>query len=153
GITAEVLLVRHAHAGSRNAWHGPDELRPLDSVGVRQAAQLSPVLALFAPAAVVSASPLRCRDTVAPTGLPVAVDPAFDETAPEGLPGARRALLALASAATPTVICSQGKVIPPLLADLHPGNATATEGYRTPKGTGWLLALSGTRVVSADRLS
>ncbi len=152
-VTAEVLLVRHAHAGSRQSWHGPDELRPLDSVGLRQAAELSPVLELFAPAAVVSASPRRCRETVAPIGLAVTVDPAFDETSPEGVAGARRALLALASAATPTVICSQGKVIPPLLTDLHPANATATEGYRTPKGTGWLLALSGTGVVAADRLS
>jgi 8-oxo-dGTP diphosphatase len=151
-ITAEVLLVRHAHAGSRQSWHGPDELRPLDSLGLREAAELSAVLELFAPAAVVSAAPRRCRDTVAPLGLPVKVDPAFDETSAAGVPGAREALLTLASSATPTVVCSQGKVIPPLLAALHPGNTTAVEGYRTPKGTGWLLALSGTDVVAADPL-
>jgi 8-oxo-(d)GTP phosphatase len=151
-VTAEVLLVRHAHAGSRHAWHGPDELRPLDSVGLREAAELCGLLELFAPAAVISASPRRCRDTVAPLGLPVKVDPAFDETSPEGIPGAAKALLALASADAPAVICSQGKVIPPLLSALHPGNATAVEGYRTPKGAGWLLALSGTAVVAADPL-
>jgi 8-oxo-(d)GTP phosphatase len=151
-ITAEVLLVRHAHAGSRQSWHGEDGLRPLDSVGLREAAKLSSVLELFAPAAVVSASPRRCRDTVAPLGLPVKVDPAFDEGSAEGVAGAVDALLALASTDTPTVVCSQGKVIPPLLTALHPANATATEGYRTPKGTGWLLALSGTDVVSADPL-
>jgi 8-oxo-dGTP diphosphatase len=152
-ITAEILLVRHAHAGSRQSWHGrPDELRPLDSVGLRQAAEISGLLELFAPAAVVSATPRRCRDTVAPLGLAVKVDPAFDETSPEGVPGAREALLALAASGTPTVICSQGKVIPPLLAALHPANTTAVEGYRTPKGKGWLLALSGTGVVSADPL-
>lgn len=149
-ITAEVLLVRHARAGAKQSWHGDDELRPLDSVGLREAAKLSEVLELFAPAAVVSASPRRCRDTVAPLGLPVKVDPAFDETSPEGVAGARDALLALASTGTPTVVCSQGKVIPPLLTALHPADATATEGYHTPKGTGWLLALSGTNVVSAD---
>jgi 8-oxo-dGTP diphosphatase len=151
-ITAEVLLVRHAHAGSRQAWHGPDELRPLDSVGLRQAAELCVVLELFAPAAVVSASARRCRDTVAPLGLPVKVDPALDEGSPEGVPGAHKALLTLATNETPVVVCSQGKVIPPLLTALHPGNSTATEGYRTPKGTGWLLALSGTDVVAADPL-
>jgi 8-oxo-dGTP diphosphatase len=151
-ITAEVLVVRHAHAGSRQSWHAPDELRPLDSVGSRQAVDLCAVLELFAPAAVVSAAPRRCRETVAPLRLPVEVDPAFDETSPEGVPGAREALLALASAGTPTVICSQGRVIPPLLVALHPANATATEGYRTAKGGGWLLALSGTGVVAADSL-
>jgi 8-oxo-dGTP diphosphatase len=152
-IDAEVLLTRHANAGSRQSWHGrPDELRPLDSVGLRQAAELCAVLKPFAPVAVVSASPRRCRDTVAPLGLPVAVDAAFDETSPEGLPGAVKALLALASTGTPTVVCSQGKVIPPLLSTLHPGNVTAAEGYHTPKGTGWLLALSGAAVVAADRM-
>jgi 8-oxo-dGTP diphosphatase len=151
-ITAEVLLVRHAHAGSRQSWHGNDELRPLDSVGLGEAARLSRVLELFNPAAVVSATPRRCRDTVAPLGLPVKVDAAFDETSPEGVSGALDALLALAASGTPTVVCSQGKVIPPLLSALHPANATATEGYRTPKGTGWLLALSGAAVVSADPL-
>ncbi len=152
-IDAEVLLVRHAHAGSRQSWHGrPDELRPLDSVGIRQAVALCAVLESFAPAAVVSAAPRRCRDTVAPLGLPVTVEPAFDETSPEGVPGAVKALLALANSGTPTVVCSQGKVIPPLLATLHPGNVPAAEGYRTPKGAGWLLALSGTEVVSADPL-
>jgi 8-oxo-dGTP diphosphatase len=152
-IDAEVLLVRHAHAGSRQSWHGrPDELRPLDSVGLREAVALCAVLDRFAPAAVVSATARRCRDTVAPLGLAVTVDAAFDETSPEGVRGAAKALLALASTGTATVVCSQGKVIPPLLAALHPGNITAAEGYQTPKGTGWLLALSGSAVVAADRI-
>jgi 8-oxo-(d)GTP phosphatase len=149
-ITAEVLLVRHGQAGSRQSWHGPDRLRPLDSVGRQQAAELAELLRPFAPAAVVSADPVRCRDTVAPVGVAVTVDPAFDETSPAGVPGARAALLALAARATPTVICSQGKVIPPLLAELHPANTTAIESYRTPKGSGWLLSLARTGVVSAD---
>jgi 8-oxo-dGTP diphosphatase len=154
-ITAEVALVRHATAGSRAAWHGPDRLRPLDSVGHGQAAALVPLLLLTAPERVVSAAPVRCRETVLPLagalGLPVKVDPAFDEESPDGVPGAAAALRACAAASPATVICSQGKVIAPLLRALQPGNATIEE-YRTPKGTGWLLTLAGTAVVSADRL-
>jgi 8-oxo-dGTP pyrophosphatase MutT (NUDIX family) len=151
-ITAEVLVVRHAHAGARRAWHGPDELRPLDSVGVRQAAALTPLLALFAPTVVVSASPRRCRDTVEPLGLPVKVCPAFDEESPAGIAGAVSALRDLVAERGPTVVCSQGKVIPPALSALRPTNSTAIEAYDTPKGSGWLLAFTGTDAVAADPL-
>jgi 8-oxo-(d)GTP phosphatase len=155
-ITAEVALVRHATAGSRAAWNGPDRLRPLDSLGHAQAAALTPLLRLTAPERVVAATPVRCRETVTPLadalGLTVKVDPAFDEESPDGVPGAAAALRACAAENRSTVVCSQGKVIAPLLRSLRPGNATIEE-YRTPKGTGWLLTLAGTDVVSADRLA
>ena len=32
-ITGVVVLVRHAHAGTREAWAGPDTARPLDAAG------------------------------------------------------------------------------------------------------------------------
>ncbi len=155
-ITAEISLVRHAHAGSRNAWHGPDRLRPLDAVGHEQAAKLAGVLAALSPERIVSATPLRCRETFAPLaerlGLPVKVDPSFDEDSPEGVPGAAAALRALAAEGGSTAICSQGKVIPPLLRLLRPAQTSRVEEFETPKGTGWLLAMAGETVVSADRL-
>ena len=86
-------------------------------------------------------------------GLPVKVDPAFDEDAPEGVRGAAAALLALAADGGSTVICSQGKVIPPLLRLLRPAGTGKVEDFETPKGTGWLLGIAGTTVVGADRLT
>ncbi len=155
-VTAEVALVRHGNAGTRSAWTGPDRLRPLDSVGHAQAAALVALLRLTAPERVVSATPVRCRETVTPLadalGLPVKVDPALDEGSPDGVPAAAAAVRAYAAENRSTVVCSQGKVIAPLLRALQPGNATIEE-YRTPKGSGWLLALAGTDVVSADRLA
>jgi hypothetical protein len=51
----------------------------------------------------------------------------------------------------PTVaICSQGKLMPPLLATL-----TGTENpelYKTPKGGGWILSWSGARLIGVSRL-
>jgi 8-oxo-dGTP diphosphatase len=156
-ISNELTLVRHGHAGSRRDWPGPDEQRPLDPLGVREATALTGLLTLCAPQRVISASPLRCRETVAPLaaalGVPVKVDPAFDEDSPQGVPGAVAAVQALARDEVPTTICSQGRLIPPLLAALNPGNATAIEEFGTPKGSGWLLAFAGTEVVSADRLT
>jgi 8-oxo-dGTP diphosphatase len=155
-ITAEVSLVRHARAGTRHAWHGPDRLRPLDAVGHDQAVCLGRLLVVTAPDRIVSATPLRCRETVAPlaetVGLPVKVDPAFDEESPEGVPGAAAALLALAADGGSTVVCSQGKVIPPLLRLLRPAMSGMGEEFETPKGTGWLLAVADRAVVSAERL-
>jgi len=155
-ITAEVALVRHAYAGSRHAWHGPDRLRPVDSVGHDQAAKLTAVLEVLAPDRIVAASPQRCRETVLPlaekVGLPVKVDAAFDEDADDGVAGAAAALMALAAEGGSTVICSQGKVIPPLLRLLRPAGASTVEDFDTHKGTGWLLGIAGTTVVGVDRL-
>lgn len=49
-----------------------------------------------------------------------------------------------------TVICSQGKVIPPLLALL--AGADDPEPYKTPKGAGWVLTWSGERLIGLSRL-
>jgi 8-oxo-dGTP diphosphatase len=152
-VYGEVLLVRHAQATSRKQWHGPDAARPLDETGRRQAAELAELLRMFGAVRVVSASSLRCQETVLPLGLPIEIEPRLDETLPAGLDGARQALLALARQPGPIVVCSQGKVIPPLLVSLRPRNATVAEEFATAKGSGWLLAMSGDIVVAADRLS
>jgi 8-oxo-(d)GTP phosphatase len=156
-ITALVVLVRHANAGARTAWHGPDRLRPLDSVGHRQVEALTPLLAATGPDRTLSATPVRCRETVAPVadrlGLSVKVDPVFDEDSLDGVEGAAAAVRALAAEGGTTVVCSQGKVIPPVLRLLRPASATMVEEFPTPKGTGWLVAFAGTTAVSADRVA
>jgi hypothetical protein len=43
-------------------------------------------------------------------------------------------------------------MIPDLVAELHPANAIASQTYRTPKGSGWVLAFSGDDLVAADPL-
>ena len=152
-VVREVLLVRHAQAVPRAQWHGTDAERPLDVAGQRQAQRLAALLRVFAPERVVSASAQRCRQTVAPLGLPVDVDARLDESLPSGLDGASQALLALGAGSGPTVACTQGKVITPLLGALRPANATVATEYQTAKGDTWLLAVAGDRVVAADHLS
>jgi 8-oxo-(d)GTP phosphatase len=151
-VSAEIMLIRHAHAGSKDHWDGPDALRPLSSRGRGEVRRLTPVLELLAPRRVLSASALRCRDTVTGLTQPVEVEPAFDETSPDGVGGARKALLELAGEGRPAVVCSQGKVIPPLLASLRPADWPRTDDFDTPKGTGWLLGFAGDRLVGLDRL-
>ncbi len=156
-VTGIAVLVRHADSGSRLEWAadpntGHDDDRPLDEVGHKQVSALTPLLSLFKPARVYSAPLVRCVDTVAPIGLPVRTDPVFAEetlATPTAVAGRLRALVAESGR---IVVASQGGVIPDLIAELHPANAIASQTYKTPKGSGWVLAFSGDDLVAADPL-
>jgi 8-oxo-(d)GTP phosphatase len=155
-VTATVVFVRHASAGSRSAWSGADDERPLDARGRRDVQALTEVLTAICPDRILSATPVRCRETVAPSaerlGLPVKVEPVFDERSPDDVEAAAAAVRALVLEGGSTVISSQGKVIPPLLRLLRPPGTPKVEDFATPKGTGWLLAFAGTEPVGADRI-
>ena len=146
-----VLLVRHARAGEPEHWSGPDDLRPLDEVGAARAAALTETLACFGPVRLVSASPLRCRQTLGPLaaslGLEVEVDIAFNEDADPDR--AADLVRDLSTGAGATVICSQGKLIPPLLATLARSDGRS---YATAKGAGWVLSFGPSGGVRLDPL-
>jgi 8-oxo-dGTP pyrophosphatase MutT (NUDIX family)/phosphohistidine phosphatase SixA len=146
-VTAVVALVRHAKAGKRREWSGPDADRPLDLVGERDAQGLSGLLTLLRPDRVVSATPLRCRQTVEPLGLPLELDEAFDELQPPA--AAAAALQELAKRGGSTVVCSQGKLMPPLLTEL---TRRADVNFHTRKGAGWVLTFSDGRLAGRDKL-
>jgi 8-oxo-dGTP diphosphatase len=165
-VTGVVLLVRHADAGERREWAGPDHARPLSDRGAADAAAMCRLLALFAPTRLVSATPDRCRQTVAPLGAahrPVEVEPAFDETTGDPAAAANR-IWRLAGAGGATVVCTQRTVIPPVLARLsepdhhRAGSGTGCAGrggppeWTTGKGDGWLLSFSDRRVLAVAPL-
>jgi 8-oxo-dGTP diphosphatase len=157
-ITAQTLLVRHARAGERKKWSGNDALRPLDSVGEKQASVLGTVTSLFAPKRLFAAPPLRCKQTLEPLSealsLPIVSDSAFAEPpvaedAPAKAKVAAARLIELRDGDR-AAICSQGKLIPPLLAELRQEADPAP--FKTPKGGGWVLSWSGDRLVALSRL-
>jgi 8-oxo-(d)GTP phosphatase len=157
-VTAITPLVRHAHAGERKKWSGDDALRPIDADGRTEADGLGVLLSLFDPARLFAATPLRCKQTLQPLadrlGLPIVIDSAFAEPAdldelPAKVKVAASRLGELRDGGT-AGICSQGKVIPPLLAALLGAEDSAR--YKTPKGTGWLLAWSGDTLTAVSRL-
>ncbi|WP_172967837.1 NUDIX hydrolase [Micromonospora sp. WMMD754] len=156
-VTATLLLVRHAHAGKRGTWTGPDTGRPLDAEGRAQARALVPLVSLVRPVRLLSASARRCVQTLDPAAthldLPIEVCGDLDEPAPgqqaeECALAAAARLTALAAAGEPVAVCSQGKVIPGALERLT-GRA---DDFTTAKGGGWLLPFAGDRLVLADRL-
>jgi 8-oxo-dGTP diphosphatase len=145
---AVVLLVRHASAGDSSAWTGPDELRPLDRKGIRQAELLAEVLGCYRPVRLVSAPPVRCQATVAPLaaalGARVEIDALLGE---EGAPAdPERQVVSLARSGESVVLCSQGGVIPRVLRALGVGSARAV----AEKGSVWVLTLHGGRLLTAD---
>lgn len=162
-VTNVLALVRHASAHKRGTWTGPDTARSLDRGGWAQARAMAPVLALVRPHRLVSASVLRCVQTIDPLAelldLPIEVDSDLDEPkagqdiGEKVLVTAAR-LTELALTGEPAAVCSQGKVMPGALDQLAEVSAAAGAAgdHVTPKGTGWLLAFAGDRLVATDRL-
>lgn len=154
-----IALVRHAKAGSRDQWDGDDALRPLSGSGREQAQQLDRLLGLFGPDRLVSAPPVRCRDTVAPLAerlaLPVTDEPLLGEVGYREDPAAGLARIReLARVAGVTVVCSQGGVIPHVVEALA-GAAGLTgvdqDGVPARKGSTWLLTFGpGATLRTAD---
>lgn len=142
-----LLLVRHASAGDRSDWDGPDDLRPLDRKGRDQARRLAEVLPLFAPTAVLTAERTRCRQTVEPLAerldldlgpLPELGEEEFSADPEAGLATVER-LLEPGSGLT--VVCSQGGAIPSVLMALGV-RVDGLSGRRWPpcaKGSTWAL--------------
>jgi 8-oxo-dGTP diphosphatase len=155
-LTKSVLLARHGSAGSRSGWTEADDLRPLDETGVAQAEGLVWLLTRFDVREIISAPPLRCVQTVEPlgaaVGLSIKEEPIVSE---DGYYGRERQALDFVRGAgndgTGTVICSQGGVMPDLLARLAAADGVAlAEPVVAKKGSVWSLAFAGQKLVAAE---
>lgn len=165
-ITATVLLVRHGKAGDRRTWAGPDAKRPLEASGQAQAVLLAGLLPWFRPERVLSATKVRCLQTVEPLastlGQKVVPDAAFDEESfgDDEFATVRR-FRELAAGGGVSAVCSQGGLIPGVLTELAEAddavvdsNPAAYRGgaIRSRKGSVWVLHFTGERLVQADHL-
>lgn len=155
--TGTLLLVRHAKAGQRGKYAGPDVERPLEPAGAEQALTLVPNLLAFGAQQVFSADPVRCVQTVAPLadrlGVEVELEPTLSEEAYAADPGAALTRIReLVSDTAVRVVCSQGKVIPHLLRAWAAADGLALPPARNRKGSVWVLSFAGGRMVAADHL-
>lgn len=154
-----VVLVRHARAGSREAFDGDDEQRPLDAKGRKQAQQLRRLLLPFAPHTLVTAPAKRCRQTIRPLAtaldLPIDHEASLGEEVYRDDPAAAvRRILGMVddeAGAGTLVACSQGGVIPGTVKTLAARAALDIPDVGTPKAAHWLLAFDGHDLVQADR--
>ena len=119
--TYPVLIARHGSAGERAEWSGDDRARPLDAAGRTQAAVLAGILEVLGIERVVSADVLRCLETTQPYAvarkITVEDEPLLSERGYAEQPEAAvQRLASLVRAGRPTVVSSQGRAIPGLIA-------------------------------------
>ncbi|QZA06401.1 NUDIX hydrolase [Mycolicibacter heraklionensis] len=155
--TETVLIVRHGTAGRRSRFSGDDRQRPLDKRGRAQAEALTDQLLAFGATAVYAADRVRCQQTVEPLaaelGVAVHNEPTLTEESYGDNPKrARRRVVEIAQLGGTPVICTQGKVIPDLIAWWCERDGVSPDKSRNRKGSTWVLSLSGGRLVAADHI-
>lgn len=147
-----IYLVRHAKAGDRSQWDGPDDLRPLSKAGRRQAEALIQQLA-DAPVERVATSPhVRCRQTVEPLAerRRLAVDLADELAEGAFVDDTFRLIAKLADAHS--VLCTHGDVLGNVLEHLeHHGVPLGGDPVKFEKGSMWILDVGDDGEIVAGR--
>lgn len=137
-----LLVVRHADAGDKRTWNGPDRLRPLSVTGRRQADGLVVRLEDYPIERILCSPTVRCLETVEPLARdrflriePVAalgVDATLDDVLAvfwdQGLRDA--------------VLCTHGETIGQLVTKLAADGADVEWPLQWPKGSAWVLRRS-----------
>lgn len=152
----EVALVRHACAGRKRDWSGPDERRPLDAVGQEQAVAIAAFFVDREVARIVASPAARCAQTLRPLadgrGLPVhssrRLGPlASSQDLLDVLTDKRYAA---------SVLCTHGEAMADLLvklADMRVAPNPSDRRTLLQKGAVWLLGVEpgvDPRIVSLD---
>jgi phosphohistidine phosphatase SixA len=133
-----LYLVRHAKAGSRQGWPGPDERRPLSRAGWAQAEAIADRLEAVGVTRLLSSPYVRCRQTLEPLAerLSIAIEQhtelaegnRFESLLPllDGLPAH-------------SVLCSHGDVIPSIIDALIRRGMTVDGRADTRKASMWVI--------------
>jgi 8-oxo-(d)GTP phosphatase len=155
--THVVIIVRHGTAGSKSRYKGDDRKRPLDKHGRAQAESLVGVLLAFGADRLYAADRVRCRQTLEPLaeelGATIQDEPLLTEEAyPESRKAARHRVLEIAAAGCTSVICTQGKVIPDLIAWWCERDGVRPDKSRNRKGSAWVMSMAGERLIAADHI-
>jgi broad specificity phosphatase PhoE len=154
GPSLKLYLVRHAKAGSRSSWEGPDEERPLSKAGRRQAVALAKLLHDEPIGRTVSSPYVRCRETLEPLAAELGLLVQDADGLTEGTPLSEALRLLDKMTDKPTVLCTHGDVIGDLLHQfesqhvrLDAGDDAAPSELRFPKGSTWVLDFQDGQVV------
>lgn len=146
----EVFVVRHAKAGSRHRYDGPDVERPLTKSGRRQAQALADLLAPAGPRQLWTSPYRRCVQTLEPLAELLARPLHTTDRLAEGADAG--GLLALVRELdAPGVLCTHGDVLEDLLVRLAQ-RGVPLETTEIAKGSTWVLQLDGGDVVKARYL-
>ena len=109
-----LYIVRHAKAGKRSEWVGPDEMRPLSDKGWEQAQALAEKLKLISPTNLISSPATRCMQTLEPLSKAINIKIVSDQRLFEHGDIAKT-LKVLEEVEDSTVISSHGDMIPEVI--------------------------------------
>lgn len=143
-----IFIVRHAHAGNRSNWSGPDAKRPISHKGVLQAKAIADYLAKKGARQIFTSPHLRCVQTVAPLAHKLGVGYVDLPELAEGAPPEAAAAL-VRTAKKGTVICSHGDVLMSLVGHLAAHGAPVDTKTQLQKGAIWRLKLDDGQVTKA----
>jgi 8-oxo-dGTP diphosphatase len=145
-----LYLVRHAKAGRRGSWDGPDVLRPLTKSGRGQAQALAAWLANEPVSRVLSSPYTRCIQTAEPLAAKLGLEIEVTEELAEATPF-EPVLELLTTLPDASVLVSHGDLIPDVIEALL-RRGTVLDGQPDwRKGSTWVLERSesdGTPVIN-----
>jgi phosphohistidine phosphatase SixA len=143
-----IYLVRHAKAGSRKAWSGDDDLRPLSKAGRSQARAVAKALEGVGIDRIVSSPFVRCRETVEPLAQRIDVEVEISDALAEGasLPDSLQLIEKLSG--ENVACCSHGDVLGDLLHHFARAGV-ALDDDRLEKASVWVLDTVNGEVRSA----
>jgi 8-oxo-dGTP diphosphatase len=138
-----LYLVRHAHAGSKGKWEGPDLARPLSAQGRGEALGLLQQLGHLPLGRVLSSPAERCLQTVQP--LAARLGRLVEPSEALGVDGTGPGVLALLTdpALARAVLCTHGEVIGEVFDELRLAGIELSDPPQWPKGSTWILQLDG----------
>jgi phosphohistidine phosphatase SixA len=143
-----VYLVRHAKAGSRRKWDGPDDQRPLSDAGRAQAEALASWLADEGVVRVESSPSVRCRQTVDPLAERLRLPVDLADSLAEGAATEEALRLIEKFGDEHVVLCTHGDVLSNVLWDAQQ-RGIAIDNDRIEKAGTWILTLDAGIVASA----
>jgi 8-oxo-dGTP diphosphatase len=143
-----IFLVRHAKAGSRDKWDGPDEQRPLSKNGWRQAEGIAAHLADQGITLLLSSPFVRCCQTLEPLGRATDLEVVPDARLAEG-ERVEDVLALLTEVPDGAVLCTHGDLVPDAIAALQRRGCAIETPADWRKGTVWTIERTGDTFVRA----
>lgn len=145
-----IHVIRHAEAGDRRRWAGPDEARPLGDGGRHQAEHLAELFADQPFVQLVSSPFLRCVQTLEPLAEARGLSIDLRDDLAEGRPWEYLEKLILeAEGDGPTAVCVHGDSLRALMGDLFERRIARRVDHSFRKGATWILEVRDGATVSA----
>lgn len=142
-------LVRHAAAGDRSRWEGPDVERPLTEKGAAQSKTIAEELTGVGIGRVLTSPYVRCVETVAPLGEQIGIEVEANDDLAEGAGPKEIDRLLEAAGGADIVLCSHGDVIPALLERLQWMGVPFPDHQPCKKASTWVIGHDGTDFTDA----